>query len=88
MKPLILPQVNLNGTSREALVEQQMDVLRALQETMKKMLEANPHGRDYQFRPEEYERAKSAWLDRMELLGKLHEEIEMHALAIHERGER
>ena len=48
MKPLVPPQINLNGTSREALVEQQADVVTALATLLKAMSYAFPNGRDYQ----------------------------------------
>jgi hypothetical protein len=82
MNPLVLPQVNLNGTSREALVEQQCDVMHALQDVLTKMGAAAPNGRDYQFRPAEFKPAQQAWLERMTLIAKLHKEIETQALAI------
>jgi hypothetical protein len=81
-----MPQINLNGTSREALVHQQLDVKRALEATISATLSAMPHGRDYQFRPGEFTEAQAAWLDRIDVLTKLHNEIEAHALAIHNDG--
>jgi len=61
MKPLVLPQVNLNGTTRERLVEQQCAVMEHLRATYAAMCEAAPHGRDYHLRPEEYHEARAAW---------------------------
>jgi hypothetical protein len=84
MKPLTLPQVNLNGTSREQLVEQQRNVMHALDALQKAMQEAAPHGRDYQPRPAEFKPAREAWLERMQVIGAMREEIEAHALAIQE----
>lgn len=82
MKPLVLPQVNMNGSSRKSLVQQQCDVMRALRATYKAMAEATPHGRDYQFQPAEYPTARDAWLERMRAVSSLLEEIEAHAMAI------
>ena len=82
MKPLALPQVNLNGTSREALVNQQVDVLRVLVKLTDAMSEAAPNGRDYQLRPAEFAPAREAWHERMKLVADLHKEIEAHAMAI------
>jgi hypothetical protein len=82
LKPLVLPQINLNSTSREALVEQQADVMHALRELLLKMGMAAPNGRDYQFRPAEFKDAQEAWLERMTLVTEMHNEIERHALAI------
>ena len=83
MKPLVRPQVNLNGTSREALVDQQRDVLDALRKLYEAMAEASPHGRDYQFRPEEYLAAREAWDERMLAVHLMMKDIEVHAMAIH-----
>lgn len=41
------PSVHLNGTSVEALLEQNRKVSRALRTTLEAMSEAAPHGRDY-----------------------------------------
>ena len=80
--PLTLPQVNLNGTSREALVEQQCDVMRALDKLYEAMQEAAPNGRDYQLRPAEFNPAQDAWHERMKVIHAMHKEIEAHAMAI------
>lgn len=84
MKPLVLPQVNLNGTSREALVEQQCDVMQALNALLKTMSDAFPNGRDYQLRPVEYAPAREAWEERMHTVAAMCKEIETHAMAIQE----
>jgi hypothetical protein len=84
MKPLVLPQVNLNGTSRDALVAQQIEVLRALVALQHALAEAAPNGRDYQLRPAEFGPARDAWVERMQMVFAMHEEIGQHALAIQE----
>lgn len=84
MKPLALPQVNLNGTAREQLVEQQCDVVVILRALLKAMAEAYPNGRDYQLRPAEYAPAREAWEERMQTIENMREEIEAHAIAIQE----
>ena len=42
------PVVNLNGTSKEALVNQHLTVINYLRVAAKAMHEAFPHGRDFQ----------------------------------------
>jgi hypothetical protein len=84
MKPLALPQINLNGTSRNALVEQQCKVIHALDALHAAMSEAAPNGRDYQLRPAEFAPARDAWHERMNAVSAMHKEIEAHALAIQE----
>jgi len=86
MKPLVLPQVSLNGTSRNVLVEQQCDVMQALEKLRDAMSEAAPNGRDYQFRPAEFAPARDAWDERMKIIHDMRKEIEAHAIAIQESG--
>lgn len=43
-----LPIVNMNGTSRQALVEQRADACTALRAAIKSLREMSPHGRDFQ----------------------------------------
>jgi hypothetical protein len=82
MKPLVLPQINLNGTSYTVLVEQQIAVMNALDALYAAMNEAAPNGRDYQLRPTEFAPAREAWHERMQTIRNMHKEIEAHALAI------
>lgn len=84
MKPLIPPLINMNGSSRRALIEQQIDVMRAFDALREVMAEAAPHGRDYQLRPDEYPAAREAWMERMQALAAMKQEIEAHAMAIQE----
>jgi hypothetical protein len=82
MRDLVRPQISINGTSRESLVDQQRDVLKAFDSLITAMSHAMPHGRDYQHRPAEYNGAREAWTDRMTVIVDLQREIETHALAI------
>jgi uncharacterized protein YqgV (UPF0045/DUF77 family) len=87
MKPLVLPQINLNGSTRKSLVEQQCDVLAAIRELQKAMQEASPNGRDYQTAPMgTFNRAQEAWRERWQVIEDMHKEIEAHALAIQDSG--
>jgi hypothetical protein len=79
----VVPQVNLNGTSREALVQQQVAVLDALAQAVMAMSLATPHGRDYQTMPAgSYEAAREQHADRSKRLWALNAEITELALAI------
>lgn len=82
MKPLVLPQINLNGSPRERLVEQQCDVMAAIRELLMALEEASPNGRDYQFRPAEFAPAQAAWQERWQVIEDMRKEIEAHAMAI------
>ena len=82
MKSLIQPQINLNGTSKNQLLEQQVEVLEHFRRLLGAMVGATPHGRDYQLRPEEYQFARDAWLERYTALDAMYREIEAHALLL------
>ena len=82
MQSLVMPQINLNGSSRGSLVEQQCEVLEHLREVYRAMGEASPNGRDYQFRPAEFRPAQEAWQERVKMIHSLMQEIESHAMAI------
>lgn len=84
MKPLVLPQINLNGSPKERLVEQQCDVMHAAEALLKALQEATPNGRDYVFRPAELQPALEAWSQRWVMIDDLRKEIEAHAIAIQE----
>jgi hypothetical protein len=47
----ITPLVNLNGTSPEALIEQQSAVVAAADQLIRALHHATPHGRDYHLKP-------------------------------------
>jgi hypothetical protein len=44
---LVLPTIHLNGTGRQALVEQLTAALDGLENALEKLRAAAPHGRDY-----------------------------------------
>jgi len=68
--------------ARLSLHARQCEVLYAIRALQKAMAEATPHGRDYQFHPEEYRPARDAWLERVKMIADLREEITEHALTI------
>jgi hypothetical protein len=41
------PTITLNGTSRDALVSQRLNVMESLRDVLERMQEAAPNGRDY-----------------------------------------
>jgi hypothetical protein len=47
MSDPVFPSVNLNGTSRAALIEQNFAALQALRATVEAIRRGAPHGRDY-----------------------------------------
>lgn len=86
MKSLVQPIVNLNGTTKENLVNQLRHVLDALRQVESAMAEANPHGRDYQNSRIDGQNlvyaAADAWHERRAVIAKLKQEIEEHAFKI------
>lgn len=84
MTPLVKPQISINGTSRTALLEQQLEVLEAIRALEYAMAEASPNGRDYQHRPAEFRPAQEAWMERQRVVQALRKEIEAHGLAMSE----
>ena len=51
-KHIMLPQVNLNGTSAEALLRQYTQAADALRVAVNAFVDVTPHGRDYQTLPD------------------------------------
>lgn len=86
--PLIAPRVNLNGTSKEALIRQYMDVYHALGVVLTHMHDATPHGRDYQTFSDAAQRtyaARDAWGERQLIIEAMRREIEELAINISEQ---
>jgi hypothetical protein len=52
---------NLNGTSRERLIEERCDVSRVAQNLLQAMSNASPNARDYQLKPENFELDLREW---------------------------
>ena len=68
----VRPQVNLNGTSREGLIDQVRAVLLTIQTLEAAMQAAWPHGRDYQgVDIERYRSAQEAAIARLRLLEEI-----------------
>lgn len=89
MRYLVQPIVNLNGSTRKQLVEQQLAVIDALNETLSAMAEAMPHGRDYQTQaPGTYQAARDAYLDRRAEIVKLRDELEAYVANLCDAGSR
>jgi hypothetical protein len=57
--PYTLPQVSINGTSRAELITQQDAIVKACEVLAQALIQARPHGRDYQYRPGELQSAQA-----------------------------
>lgn len=66
-----VPTVNLNGTARSDLIQQIGDVVEALDEAIKTLQDAAPHGRDYQIGPVSYTNARTAFVTNIAVLGRI-----------------
>lgn len=78
MNALVLPIVHLNGTSREQLIEQQMEVVHALKAALAKLKEAAPNMRDYYPKPGLWDEAVKQHDHRVKAVHELIREISMH----------
>jgi len=78
-----LPQVNINGTSRHALLEARMVAIEAVRAAMQALGECSPNSRDYQTAPKgEFEIARKTYMERFSFLDRLANELQDEAIAI------
>jgi ABC-type transporter lipoprotein component MlaA len=83
MKPLVAPQVSINGTSRHELVAQRSDARAKILVAVRAMRDAMPHARDYQNQPDQYVFARAAWIERLKVMEAIADELEAQAIDIH-----
>ena len=84
---MMVPSIHLNGTSKNELLEQQIEALRALRAAIAALRQAAPNGRDYY--PQGTAAAARALAEhsrRLDKLHAIHAEIGGLALAITEGG--
>jgi hypothetical protein len=82
---LISPTINLNGSSREYLVEQRRAAMDILEDAIVVLARVSPHGRDY---PSDYERClddRQTHFARIQALRALQEAICAEAIAIQQQ---
>jgi hypothetical protein len=65
---IITPQYSLNGTSAQSLAEQFDAARQAVQAAIDAIIDAAPHGRDYQHDPSQYEKARDEYEMRLQRL--------------------
>lgn len=74
---IITPTVNLNGTSADELLRQNIAAVKAIRDAFRALQTAAPHGRDYQTVPEErFRLARHQHNARMEKLDDILQELE------------
>jgi len=84
-----LPVVNMNGATKQSLIECRQDAYRALHDAMKALQECSPHGRDYQTaQAGEYEVARKRYIERFSLLDRMANELSYEAIEISKQGGR
>jgi hypothetical protein len=84
---LYVPTVHLNGTSKEALIEQQTEIHNAAMILLKKLADATPHDRDYyvQKNPKAGAEARKAHSEWMTIVRDIITQSEARAIAIQEQ---
>ncbi len=85
---LVLPQISLNGSHPDDLMAQQSAIITALAQLQRRMAAARPHGRDYQYSPNESVQARDAWTAREQLVEALMRDLVEHAKAINRSVQR
>lgn len=83
MTRLVPPTIHSNGTSKKELVELRVAVTEAAQALLDAMKLAAPNARDYY--PQGHEAlslARAAWLERMEAVERLQDEVQRDAMKI------
>ena len=77
------PVVNINGTSREALVNARIAAIESLRSAMQALGECSPNGRDYQTAPKgELEIARKRYMERFAFLDRMINQLEDEAIFI------
>lgn len=70
---IVYPVVHSNGTSKNDLLEQHINVLNAIRELSEAMADAMPHGRDYyvHYDPDAFSKAVAQHLEMAKHLKKM-----------------
>jgi hypothetical protein len=68
------PVVNLNGTSREALIGQRLTLREALRQATKALSDMAPHLRDYN-EVIDWQRDRAVYTERFKVLDRLYNEL-------------
>lgn len=82
IRPIIRPTVNINGTSRDELVDQRRAVADALRDVVETMGHMVPNGRDYPGDYDRLQRDREIHFARMNQINKLYLDIIEEASAI------
>ena len=88
-KTLIVPTLNINGSTRDNLVDYHTRAMRKINEAYAALADMAPHGRDYQTAPPgTHEKAQEQYKVWREQLRVIHNDIESIAIEISNQGYR
>ena len=82
--PIMHPIANLNGTSREQLIDTRLAAVRALRDAMKAMQELSPHMRDYLGNSETWQADRMIHIARFSALDAMANDLIDEALSLRE----
>lgn len=89
MTTIALPRINLNGTSKGELLQQQLTALDAINAAIDALCAAAPNGRDYQTLPSgAVQLAMSEHTTRLKLLQTVQDELQTIAMHISDQEGR
>lgn len=81
---VVTPIVHLNGTSREELIHQRVELHHALREAEAKLGAASPNARDYYVQPGLWHKALAQHERRLRVLGDLRAQVEVEIREVDE----
>lgn len=83
---IITPIVHLNGTAKQVLIDNLIDIREALKTAIDLLAEHAPHGRDYYPEDGRYQKAKAQFMARLEKLTEVYQALGTEAELI-DKGE-
>ena len=83
---MIQPIVNINGTSRDELVQHRHDAVKLLDSLIQVLMYGAPNGRDYPGRQDRFAEDRQTHFDRLYTLGALRDELTREAVHIINQG--
>ena len=82
--PIMQPIVNLNGSSRDNLVNVRIEARRAIHEALRALQELSPHGRDYIGDRDAWKRDSDIYCERFRILDAMANDLLDEGVAIME----
>lgn len=72
---IVKPIVCLNGSGRDALIQEQLEAIDGIDHALEALADAAPHARDFQLKPELYSLARTQHEHRVEAISKVKAEL-------------